>query len=265
MEEINVKKQAWEFFVYATLGIVPKELFDELNYNGFLPPLENSEWNYEKYCTFMCAKAAYHDLCRTLTFKDQYRDIKGNKIDDIKAKEDAINSICVISMNAIYDSQGCIHTEPDKLFPLFTNDDGSVKNDFKLLEYLEKTDDHPQKINFGHIQKWVNMTMKYLYLLGFVKSDKNLHIPIDSYIIDALWEEKDVPLPIKSGERKTAYKKPSDHVVAWSQWTKTDYDNMFASIIKELKPSPMAWEHEAWIRIAETRKGVKETGAKEQI
>jgi hypothetical protein len=45
------------------------------------------------------------------------------------------------------------------------------------------------KFHYGQAQKWINMTMKYIFVLDQEKVNSNyqfLHIPIDNIIIDAL-------------------------------------------------------------------------------
>lgn len=274
---ISVKEQAWEFFVYTTLGIVPRKMFDDSDdnekYINYLTEINDNNWDYDKYCVFMCAKAAYNDLCRTLTYGDKYKDKKGSRKKDLESKEKAINSICVELANTICkDSFNSIN--PNNLFFIFTNNDGSIKDNFELLGYLKETEDYPDKFYFGQAQKWVNMTLKYLYLLDPTNSDKNLHIPIDSYIIDAAWETKDfcMPLPLKNKEstkREYNYTKPSDYVVAWSKWTNKPFDernkgeyDLFQEGIHQFVntsndyESTLEWEHKNWIRISEKRKGI---------
>ncbi|MEI3122628.1 MAG: hypothetical protein V8S81_02275 [Oscillospiraceae bacterium] len=45
---------------------------------------------------------------------------------------------------------------------------------------------------YGHAQKWVNMTLKYLWLLDRlpeILTAKSLHMPIDSFILEKLQKE----------------------------------------------------------------------------
>ena len=90
-ETWHLNERAQEFFVYATLGIVPERMFGAA-YQEHLKKLLNhacEDVDYQWYCVFMCAKAAYRDLCRTLEYKEDYR--SGGK--HVKDKEDAINAI----------------------------------------------------------------------------------------------------------------------------------------------------------------------------
>ena len=48
-------------------------------------------------------------------------------------------------------------------------------------------------ITNGNAQKWLNMALKYLWLLGDLPNDikdERFHAPIDSYILQKLWNLK---------------------------------------------------------------------------
>ena len=86
-----------------------------------------------------------------------------------------------------------------------------------------------------------------------------LHIPVDSYIIEALWEENGVKIPPNDNftekfenHRKNGNKFSDYKVKSWSNWNKTDYEAFIESNKHNLK-----WENDAWIEIAEKRKGIK--------
>lgn len=51
-----------------------------------------------------------------------------------------------------------------------------------------------ESFTIGQSQKWLNMTLKYLWLLNILLDGLNeeyLHIPVDSYIIEAVGAKKD--------------------------------------------------------------------------
>lgn len=124
--------------------------------------------------------------------------------------------------------------------------------------------------SYGNAQKWVNMTMKYLYILSEIfleyKNDcieykkikelyKYFQVPVDSFIIESVWNDKNVALPIveknllKNGTRG-AYS--SEKVIPWSKWDKSSYEKFKNSL--QISKSPLDWEHEAWIKISKARK-----------
>ena len=80
----------------------------------------------------------------------------------------------------------------------------------KLVEFYKKIkvgDDN--FFTYGNAQKWVNMTMKYLWMLGLLPKnikEEDLHIPIDSFIMGVL-QAGDLP---KSSE--------TNRIIGWSKW-----------------------------------------------
>ncbi len=127
--------------------------------------------------------------------------------------------------------------------------------------------------NYGNAQKWVNMSLKYIYLLNGISKNyakafleetskicrysKEFHIPIDSYIIDELWRVEGVKLPFKGGvekDRTYPYVTPSEYIEGWSNWHDKDYNEMRKSLCDRIKDDPMQWESEHWIKRAKKRK-----------
>lgn len=160
-------------------------------------------------------------------------------------------------------------------------------NDWHTKLCEEITEQCYKKLNgifsYGNAQKWVNMTMKYLYIFHRLMQTYNpesrfekdygqkieplisdFHVPIDSYIIQAVWEKEEVYLPMKEQylhKPRTKYtaKNNSDKVVAWSQWNDKekylDTQEGLKNVSKgEGYTCPIEWECDAWI---ETAKNIK--------
>lgn len=137
--------------------------------------------------------------------------------------------------------------------------------------------------SYGNAQKWVNMTLKYLYLMCGVLSEyepginefminigdtivriaPHLHVPVDSYILEGLWET-DVVLPLREGKnRNKDYS--SEKVVPWSQWDETQYKEFHKTLQQYVKDKvPLIWENETWITVAQNRKEKKRKKQKER-
>ena len=139
------------------------------------------------------------------------------------------------------------------------------------------------KFTYGNAQKWLNMSIKYLYLISGIQFDEGenkclkqiinkiekdkefAHIPLDSYIIDALWEIRSIYLPvIKGSSRDKVYKtRPSDHVEKWSCIEK--YDKYFETqktlrkFTDDIHTVPMNWESYSWIQIAKKIKNPEDS------
>lgn len=240
----NLGKQAQEFFVYATLGIVPERMYCDdykKHFGKLLSKCKNFDLkavDYNWYCVFMCARVAYNDLCRTLRYDAKHKSDSKNK-GALKEKENIINCICATLTKAIY-NEGNIVADAEKLFSVFNVNGNNKKHMSDLLDCLKEDDKTKQKIHFGQVQKWVNMTLKYLYLLGIVNDNSKLQIPIDSYIMKAL-NQQDVPVPN----------------TAWSRFDYKEYENL-CNLYKDKIDMPyIEWEHDAWIIQAEKEKGVK--------
>lgn len=91
----------------------------------------------------------------------------------------------------------------------------------------------------GQAQKWLNMTIKYLYIVGsndFAGVFRFCHVPIDNFIFQIAEKELGIPRP------KTA----------WSRWD--DY-NEYIAYQKDLRSriigyDPLRWEFKYWMKEA---------------
>ena len=154
---------------------------------------------------------------------------------------------------------------------------------FKLITIHNRilNKDRRPIFTYGNAQKLVNMTMKYLHLLsndkpatndffGFVQHyADDLHMPIDSYIIDALFRKKVLTWkecrentdscigclvgprqkdPADDNKRRSEYIK-----IKWSNWDEYLYKAVQERIRKK-KPAAykniIEWENDLWIEQA---------------
>lgn len=139
---------------------------------------------------------------------------------------------------------------------------------------------------YGNAQKWLNMTIKYLFIVNsvmemlgaaeddfcefyrnkFENFEGDFHVPIDSYIIESLWDEKatveETSEWLSLKEEKTrkdgtlgAYY--ADKHKVWSQFDAGDYQKVKKHIADKVSKegvSPMKWENEKWIGVAKKEK-----------
>ena len=111
-----------------------------------------------------------------------------------------------------------------------------------INRYLEK------EFSYGLAQKWLNMTLKNMLVAEtaewhkkLYKVKKLLHVPVDSYVIDAAQNG----LGIRDEKRK-------NYPTTWSGWEYDVYDR-FQKRVREAVDRrddydcPMAWEFDAWI------------------
>lgn len=106
---------------------------------------------------------------------------------------------------------------------------------------------HAEGIEFyiGQAQKWVNMTLKYLYVLvpDVVEPFYNLlHIPLDNYIMDIAKKQYGVPALSCAWSRITDY----------DEYLK--YERMLMEVIDEI---PLDWEFSKWVESARQQKSLK--------
>ncbi len=143
---------------------------------------------------------------------------------------------------------------------------GSEENDglmkiYGNCTYKKDKNNNERKFTYGIAQKWVNMTMKYLYILNSIfitfkgkdnyftenygkyinDISKYLHVPLDRYIFKAAKDDYDI----------------TNNLGAWSKIE--DYDNYKKhqyNIAKRLNNiSPIDWEGTAWIEAAKKNNG----------
>lgn len=93
---------------------------------------------------------------------------------------------------------------------------------------------------YGQAQKWLNMTMKYLYVSGEYTFDglfQYLHVPIDNYVFSIAKKELGIPQP----------------TTAWSRWD--DYNRQYMAYQSALRSRirgyyPLRWEFKFWMKEA---------------
>jgi hypothetical protein len=141
---------------------------------------------------------------------------------------------------------------------------------------------------YGNAQKWLNMTIKYLFIVNlamemlgaaedfrdfyrrkFKDFEGYFHVPIYRYIIESLWKKEDTVedtskwLCLKEKTRKdgTLGAYSADKHKVWSQFNEVDYQKVKKHIddkISEEGVSPMRWENEKWIGVANRREEEKQ-------
>lgn len=197
-----------------------------------------------------CANKAYMDLCRTIKFKTVDRNIKA----EYKAK---ICDMLVNEYNALCNAVNACSSENEKQ-EIFD------KEHNRICEKIIETYSEISNFTYGQAQKWLNMMLKYVFLIEENSALKSyLHIPVDSYIMQAVGSDnpklkyclKLECIPKKSG---TVDKYSESNSKPWSKWNYEEYiafQNCIREAITEsCYGSPIEWENKAWIEVAEYRK-----------
>lgn len=258
------------------------------SYFGFtLEDCKAGKWDKDNGILGKIIDKAYKDATQQGAFNAMI-DIDSEKLKKLRkvSAEIIADGISELLKAETTDDYDRIHmkicSNKDKGNPGLVESYNSVKN---------KDNSGENAFTYGNAQKWINMTMKYLYVVNqiceeyldkkdysneeykehfFVKIQKikyienKLHVPVDSYIIQGAWEEKTVQLPLKDerkGYREKDYKNPADYVKAWSKWDNEPKENAlgdysaFQTSLKESIGNRIDWECQKWIEVAKKRRG----------
>ena len=196
-----------------------------------------------------CAKRAYLDLCRTIKFNTDNQDTR--KSAKLKICEMLVHEYGVLE-NAVKDSD-----EKQIAFD---------REHQRICEEIRKTYSKISEFTYGQAQKWLNMMLKYVFMMTEDFALKNyLHIPVDSYIMQAVGSDnpklkhclKLECVPKNNGDG-TVGKYSESTSKSWSSWEYKEYIAFQKCIRKAISESgyasPIEWENEAWIEVAAYRK-----------
>lgn len=250
MTEVKNNK-AFDFLLYSYFGIKESDLNDQS----------------KKDIPYICAKRAYLDLARTVKYSyssSELEEMKSKKSSEedkdkannfIESKNNLIKNICKNILSPIETKEGEISFKNSNF------DDWHKAKCREIINFMNNSIDKSntkilKKENFtiGQAQKWVNMTLKYLWLLNALPTGvkpEYLHVPIDSYIIEIAYDNKNkfenalgllVEKPKKSWSELSKYKKYFEIQEAIREAIKTNTTN---------ETIPIKWESLAWIEVAE--------------
>ena len=210
----------------------------------------------------ICANIAYFDFCRTINY-EHFKN-ENEKYTDSKWKEEVSKLIHLFyygKTDCIPEFSGMIRAIEN----LIKSNDATAYNEEhkKICHELTKIESPilKNKLSIGQAQKWVNMTVKHLWLNGLVKCDASfLHVPIDNYILGELYKESEkIDLSLEIKKEVDQYKvKQGGKFISWSQIS--DYDTCYKSIQEDIKKiskeklTPIEWEYDAWLTVAQSGK-----------
>ena len=128
------------------------------------------------------------------------------------------------------------------------------------------------EFTFGIAQKWINMTVKYLYIMISVlklietenhvlddickRYDKNIDVPVDDFIIRAACDNK-IGVPCRNDNKE--YIGMNDTYsckIPWSQWDEEYYTDFQKNIKDKVDNNGILdYENKLWIKEAMNRNG----------
>lgn len=248
--DINVLEDMATDFLWATyFGITKKDAEDD-----------------KKTAAYCCADRAYRDLCRVISYRYSSSTIEKDKkkysdyIDKkSKFREDVCNYI-ITSIKKIDGNYDTFHRNTCRgIISL------SKKEEY-YTELFKKDKNKKIGLNYGLTQKWLNMTIKNMLVMGMWGEILNkymgdIHIPLDSYIFDAAGGTKGEPIYGDEGVKHLGIKvKKYFGNNTWSQIPdESNQIEAYYSYQSEIRTltgnEQIKWEHDAWI--AESKKNRK--------
>ena len=210
-----------------------------------------------------CINRAYLDLSRTVRYSISTTDLE--KMKSSKSEEDRdqalsfgkrkqrfLDEVKKDLSTKIYDLLVANPANPAEYFEGIDRD-GSKSWHKAACDAIRDKANSPEgnllllkpdhQFTYGQAQKWVNMSLKYLYMMGFDDMshiERVIHVPVDSLIIDAA----------------------NDLGVRWpsTSWSKLDnypeyltFQKKLRKIIQGSTERPLVWENHAWIEQARRR------------
>lgn len=223
-----------------------------------------------------CIQRAYRDVCRTFHYKFSSDYIEklgkqknGEYVEYISLKKEfredlnnylseQINELLKSSQEEfdIWHERTC-----DQIVGRAKKFSGPDKELFAIKKDISASSD--KVFFYGQAQKWLNMTLKYMLIMGLwdrelEEKKEYFHVPVDSYIMKAASAEGiNVPYKNKKQEGVLAsgmYSEAKSKV--WSQWEKEEYVKFqedLRSRLEILKVYPMEWEFSVWMRSAKEK------------
>lgn len=237
---MKIKEQAIDFFLYSYFGIITKDL-------EFRNDQRNIKADSKENKIKKCAYRAYLDMCRTLKYNE----------DNSEDRKLMIESICNKMANILVSDNDTIENKITRLYDFLEDKNNENKEIITLKKSLnhkemKRSEDIPLGLHFGQVQKWINMTLKYMWLIGELNDDekKYIEIPIDSVIMHAMSNELEIKFPRYNGTVGT-YSESSS--VPWSKINEDEYGRI-KNKTSNLIPSKIEWECDNWIKYAELKK-----------
>lgn len=248
MTEVKNNK-AFDFLLYSYFGIKESDLKQQS----------------KKGIPYICAKRAYLDLARTVKYNyssSELEEMKSKKSSEedknkatnfIDSKNELIKNICENILSPIEPKKGEISFESSDFDKWHKAKCEEIIN--FMNNSIDKSNTNILKKDFtiGQAQKWVNMTLKYLWLLNALPTGvepEYLHVPVDSYIIKIAYSKK-----VTFKYALELEDKPKE---SWSKLSEyEEYFKIQKAIRKAIKTNatnetiPIKWEALAWIEVAE--------------
>ena len=134
-----------------------------------------------------------------------------------------------------------------------------------IKRIIDKSKEYPKLFEENHIivgqaQKWLNMSIKYMRMMGILNNDidlESIHIPIDNYIVDAANKAGRISklFEVEGLGIKPALDKKWSLIKDYEVYS--DYQEKIREALKVRDYAPIDWEEEAWMAEATIRDNKK--------
>lgn len=252
--KVEIKKEMWDFVLWNMFGISSEDM-------------ACTDPQCQRAIAEKCADTAFLDLRRTLRYNDQSSE------SDRKAFRDEVNGIIADELSELLSKteQGGFDEAHNEICEEIIK---AAKNSSVIKS---------EEFHYGHAQKWLNMTLKYMYLLGLWEEEFErvipwMHVPVDNYILKAAAFSESERKSSKSKHKKSSecYLKLNEAVPeidgdesgqtrygsyrwkskAWSRWNREEYCHFQNELRKAISEKeewdcPFFWEEDAWIEQAQ--------------
>ena len=241
---IMTKQENFEFL----RSICPAKLKNE-PYEALLIWLFGSE----EHTVAICAMKAYRDVQRNL------RGISKMPEQDKKAWREDIEVLISGCIDNLLIQKSSGQEAFDTWHSKTCEEICEVSDKHKVPKWVEWMENgYP----YGLAQKILNMTIKNMIIMGRWDDQLDpirsyLHIPVDSYIMEAAWEDLKVTIPCKNGGvGKYSLTGSKSDTKPWSQWNTSEYVQFQKDVRHAVKGCPMDWEFKAWNKTKAKRESV---------
>lgn len=219
---------------------------------------EINQDNHYREGALACANRAYLDMCRRISFahssseiEDMKREEREQYIQKKQSFRQCVSEYIVDSILGLKSDFDDFHRRTCSGIISFSN--GKDFNDI-----------FNESLNYGLAQKWLNMTIKNMLVMGlwnnlFEKYVSQLHVPIDSYILEAAEGTKEIQS--NDNQKKIYLGVSANEYFGKYKWSQIPNDPQYIEryyayqkrIRIETNGCPMEWEHYAWIEISKKK------------
>ncbi len=232
MSKKTARDYAWDFFLDAYFGITGED---------------DDAARVRK-----CIDRAYLDMNRTLLLNDEEKGASFRK--------DYADALL-----KAFTAGATIEEKRERAYAVFFGGDRDLAAYLSVKCIENRNKRHGERFYYGQAQKWINMTLKYMWLIGLIPDSdaEKLEAPIDSVIMRAMKREiEGVKFPSDEADHQFAETAALSRAMPWSKLSGAEYAAMQRAIRTRAESrdlAPIEWECGEWIRQSALERKKRET------